>query len=85
MSNFILDEALRLVLDFDDAQVTQVETALPDINKAIDLCNQAKPLVAEADALYAKAKPLIAEAFAIIAKDGPTLKMVIAALQQKSY
>jgi uncharacterized protein YbjT (DUF2867 family) len=65
------------VSGLSDAQLRQMEKALPASKALIDLLNRAQPLIEQAQKLYAEAEPLIHEAMKELQTVGPAAQILI--------
>jgi uncharacterized protein YbjT (DUF2867 family) len=60
-----------------DAQLRQMEKALPASKALIDLLNRSQPMIEQAQKLYAEAEPLIHEAMKELQAVGPAAQILI--------
>jgi uncharacterized protein YbjT (DUF2867 family) len=60
-----------------DAQLRQMEKALPASKALIDLLNRSQPIIEQAQKLYAEAEPLIHEAMKELQAVGPAAQILI--------
>src|SRR6202051_4375959 len=60
-----------------EAQLRQIETALPRTRELIDLLNRAKPIIEQAHSLYIEAEPLIDQAMKEWQTVGPAAQILI--------
>ena len=62
MLKHLLNEVIGHVSGLSDAQLEQIEQALPATKALIDLLNRAHPIIEQAQTLYVEAEPLIDQA-----------------------
>src|SRR5215471_4248341 len=62
MLKHLLNEVMGHFSGLSDAQLEQIEQALPATKALIDLLNKAHPIIEQVEALYAEAQPLIDQA-----------------------
>src|SRR3984885_14899364 len=60
-----------------EAQLRQIETALPRTKELIDLLNKAQPIIEQAYSLYIEAEPLIDQAMKESQTVGPAAQILI--------
>src|ERR1700719_825468 len=60
-----------------EAQLRQIETALPRTRELIDLLNRAQPIIEQAHSLYIEAEPLIDQAMKEWQTIGPAAQILI--------
>jgi len=77
MLKHLLNEVIGHVSGLSDAQLEQIEQALPATKALIDLLNRAHPIIEQAQTLYVEAEPLIDQARKEWQTVGPALQILI--------
>jgi uncharacterized protein YbjT (DUF2867 family) len=77
MLKHLLNEVIGHVSGLSDAQLEQIEQALPATKALVALLNRAQPIIEQAQALYEEAQPLIDQAGKEWQTIGPAAKILI--------
>ena len=72
-----LIELIGQASGLSDAQLGQIEKALPRTRALIDLLNKAQPIIEQAHSLYIEAEPLIDQAMKEWQSVGPAAQILI--------
>jgi len=72
-----LIELIGHVSGLNDAQLKQIEKSLPATKALVDLLNEARPIIEQAEKLYSESKPLIDEAKKEWETVGPAAQILI--------
>src|ERR1700719_4139016 len=68
-----------------EAQLMQIEKALPRTKALIDLLNKAQPIIAQAHSLYVEAEPLIDQAMKEWQTVGPAAQILIDVISHHAW
>src|SRR5262249_19469237 len=77
MLKHLLNEVIGHVSGLSDAQLEQIEQALPATKALIDLLNKAHPIIEQGQTLYSEAQPLIDQARKEWQTVGPAAQILI--------